>query len=486
MRRNIILFDLDGTLTDSGPGIMKAGQYALRAFGIERDWRELSFFVGPPLSETFAHFVRAENVDAAVAKFREYYQQDGWLDNAPYPGIPALLAHLKSEGKRLFVATSKLDTMAERILEHFGLAPYFDAICGAPEGDKEAGKKVNVVKAALKAAGCDDLSRAVMVGDREHDVIGAHLAGLDVIGAHGGLHDFMQWHKPILTDSGGFQVFSLGELRKITEEGVKFSNPINGAKLFLTPEISMQIQRVLNSDVTMVLDECTPYKIGDRPATEAEAAASMRMSLRWAKRSKDEFERLENPNTLFGIVQGGMFEHLREESLAGLKEIGFHGYAVGGLSVGEPKEEMLRIMDAIVHKLPDDRPRYLMGVGTPEDLVAGVSNGIDMFDCVMPTRNARNGWLFTRFGDVKIKNSRYKNDLRPLDPTCNCYTCRNFTRAYLHHLHKVGEILGARLNTIHNLSYYLNLMQEMRAALEAGTFEEWKAQFAADRARGIE
>ena len=264
--------------------------------------------------------------------------------------------------------------------------------------------------------------------------------GLDVIGAHGGLHDFMQWHKPILTDSGGFQVFSLGELRKITEEGVKFSNPINGAKLFLTPEISMQIQRVLNSDVTMVLDECTPYKIGDRPATEAEAAASMRMSLRWAKRSKDEFERLENPNTLFGIVQGG----------------------------------------------PDDRPRYLMGVGTPEDLVAGVSNGIDMFDCVMPTRNARNGWLFTRFGDVKIKNSRYKNDLRPLDPTCNCYTCRNFTRAYLHHLHKVGEILGARLNTIHNLSYYLNLMQEMRDALEAGTFEEWKAQFAADRARGIE
>ena len=310
--------------------------------------------------------------------------------------------------------------------------------------------------------------------------------GLEVIGAHGGLHGFMKWDKPILTDSGGFQVFSLGALRKISEEGVKFSNPINGAKLFLTPEISMQIQRVLNSDVTMVLDECTPYKIGDRPATEAEAAASMRMSLRWAKRSKDEFERLENPNTLFGIVQGGMFEHLREESLAGLKEIGFHGYAVGGLSVGEPKEEMLRIMDAIVHKLPDDRPRYLMGVGTPEDLVAGVSNGIDMFDCVMPTRNARNGWLFTRFGDVKIKNSRYKNDLRPLDPTCNCYTCRNFTRAYLHHLHKVGEILGARLNTIHNLSYYLNLMQEMRDALEAGTFEEWKAQFAADRARGIE
>ncbi len=357
--------------------------------------------------------------------------------------------------------------------------------------------------------------------------------GLEVIGAHNGLHDFMQWDKPILTDSGGFQVFSLGELRKITEEGVKFSNPINGDKLFLSPEVSMKIQRVLNSDVVMVLDECTPYKIGDRPATELEAAKSMRMSLRWAKRSRDEFDRLENPNALFGIVQGGMFEHLREESLLeaaksmrmslrwakrsrdefdrlenpnalfgivqggmfehlreesleGLKDIGFHGYAVGGLSVGEPKEDMLRIMDHIVHKLPDDRPRYLMGVGTPEDLVAGVSQGIDMFDCVMPTRNARNGWLFTRFGDVKLKNSRYRNDLRPLDPSCNCYTCRNFTRAYLHHLHKVGEILGARLNTIHNLSFYLQIMQEMRDSLEAGTFEAWKKQFAEDRARGVE
>ena len=310
--------------------------------------------------------------------------------------------------------------------------------------------------------------------------------GLEVIGAHGGLHGFMKWDKPILTDSGGFQVFSLGELRKISEEGVKFSNPINGSKLFLTPEISMQIQRTLNSDIVMVPDECTPYKINGRPATEAEAAASMRMSLRWAKRSKDAFEALENPNALFGIVQGGMFEHLREESLEGLKEIGFHGYALGGLSVGEPKEEMLRILDEVAWKLPEDRPRYLMGVGTPEDLVDGVSRGIDMFDCVMPTRNARNGWLFTRFGDVKIKNSRYRNDLKPLDPSCSCYTCRNFTRSYLHHLHKVGEILGARLNTIHNLHFYLQIMEEMRTALEAGTFEAWKQKFREDRSRGIE
>ena len=310
--------------------------------------------------------------------------------------------------------------------------------------------------------------------------------GLEVIGAHGGLHGFMKWDKPILTDSGGFQVFSLGELRKISEEGVKFSNPINGSKLFLTPEISMQIQRTLNSDIVMVLDECTPYKINGRPATEAEAAASMRMSLRWAKRSKDAFEALENPNALFGIVQGGMFEHLREESREGLKEIGFHGYALGGLSVGEPKEEMLRILDEVAWKLPEDRPRYLMGVGTPEDLVDGVSRGIDMFDCVMPTRNARNGWLFTRFGDVKIKNSRYRNDLKPLDPSCSCYTCRNFTRSYLHHLHKVGEILGARLNTIHNLHFYLQIMEEMRTALEAGTFEAWKQKFREDRSRGIE
>ena len=310
--------------------------------------------------------------------------------------------------------------------------------------------------------------------------------GLDVIEKHGGLHKFMGWNKPILTDSGGFQVFSLKGLRKITEEGVKFASPINGDKLFLTPEVSMQIQRVLNSDIVMVFDECTPYKINDRPATEAEAAQSMRMSLRWAKRSKDEFVRLGNPNALFGIVQGGMYEHLREESLRGLVDIGFHGYAVGGLSVGEPKEEMHRIMEKIVWQLPQDKPRYLMGVGTPEDLVEGVSQGIDMFDCVMPTRNARNGWLFTRYGDLKIRNSKYKDDLRPLDPTCDCYACRNFSRAYLHHLQKVNEILGARLNTIHNLHYYLHLMQEIRDALDADRFEQWKQEFYENRARGVD
>ena len=310
--------------------------------------------------------------------------------------------------------------------------------------------------------------------------------GLDVIEKHGGLHQFIGWDKPILNDSGGFQVFSLQGLRKITGEGVIFASPINGDKLFLTPEVSMQIQRVLNSDIVMVFDECTPYKINDRPATEEEAAKSMRMSLRWARRSKDEFVRLGNPNALFGIVQGGMYEHLREESLEGLKEIGFHGYAVGGLSVGEPKEEMHRIMEKIVWQLPEDKPRYLMGVGTPEDLVEGVSQGIDMFDCVMPTRNARNGWLFTRYGDIKIRNSKYKDDLRPLDPTCDCYACKHFSRAYLHHLQKVNEILGARLNTIHNLHYYLHLMQEIRDALDADRFEEWKAEFYENRARGVD
>ena len=310
--------------------------------------------------------------------------------------------------------------------------------------------------------------------------------GLDVIEKHGGLHGFMGWNKPILTDSGGFQVFSLKGLRKITEEGVKFASPINGDKLFLTPEVSMQIQRVLNSDIVMVFDECTPYKINDRPATEEEAAKSMRMSLRWARRSKDEFERLGNPNALFGIVQGGMYEHLREESLKGLTEIGFHGYAVGGLSVGEPKEEMHRIMEKIVWQLPEDKPRYLMGVGTPEDLVEGVSQLIEMFVCVMPTRNARDGWLFTRYGDIKIRNSKYKDDLRPLDPTCDCYACKNFSRAYLHHLQKVNEILGARLNTIHNLHYYLHLMQEIRDALDADRFDEWKEEFYRNRARGVD
>ena len=308
--------------------------------------------------------------------------------------------------------------------------------------------------------------------------------GLEIIRRFGGLHRFMGWNKPILTDSGGFQVFSLGEMRKITEEGVKFSSPINGDRLFLSPEISMQIQRVLNADVVMQFDECTPYEIDGRPATREEAATSMRMSLRWAKRSLDEFQREENPNALFAIVQGGMFEALRDESLAGLETMDFDGVAIGGLSVGEPKEDMQRILAHTGPKLPAHKPHYLMGVGTPEDLVEGVANGIDMFDCVMPTRNARNGWLFTRYGDVKIKNARHKDEDQPLDASCNCYTCQNFSRAYLHHLHRCGEILGARLNTIHNLHYYLELMQDMRKAIDEQRFVEFRVQFAADRARG--
>jgi queuine tRNA-ribosyltransferase len=309
--------------------------------------------------------------------------------------------------------------------------------------------------------------------------------GNDVMSKFGGLHGFMGWDKPILTDSGGFQVFSLGEMRKITEDGVTFNSPINGDKLFLSPEISMQIQRVLNSDIVMQFDECTPYEIDGRPATLEEAAKSMRMSLRWAQRSMNEFKAGENPNALFGIVQGGMYENLRDESLEGLEKIDFPGLAIGGLSVGEPKEDMMRILQHVGPRLPQDKPHYLMGVGTPEDLVNGVSNGVDMFDCVMPTRNARNGWIFTRFGDIKIKNARYKDDKEPLDPTCSCYACRNFSRAYLHHLHRAQEILGARLNTIHNLHYYLDIMQQMRDALDADRFPDWVQQFHADRARGI-
>ncbi len=300
--------------------------------------------------------------------------------------------------------------------------------------------------------------------------------GLPVIAAHGGLHRFMGWDGPILTDSGGFQVFSLGALRKIGEDGVRFSSPINGDKLFLTPEESMRIQRVLNSDVVMIFDECTPY-----PASFDAAAASMRLSLRWARRSRDEFDRLENPNALFGIVQGGMHEALRDESLAGLRDIGFDGFAIGGLSVGEPKEDMARILAHTTPRLPAAKPRYLMGVGTPEDLVHGVQAGIDMFDCVMPTRNARNGHLFTRHGDVRIKNAQYKDDPRPLDESCDCYTCRNFSRAYLHHLFRVGEILGAQLNTIHNLRYYQTLMRELREAIAAGRLAETAAAFHAAR-----
>lgn len=309
--------------------------------------------------------------------------------------------------------------------------------------------------------------------------------GLDVVSKFGGLHRFIAWDRPILTDSGGFQVFSLGAMRKITEEGVKFSSPINGDRLFLSPEISMQIQRVLNADVVMQFDECTPYEIDGQPVTREQAGQSMRLSLRWAKRSLDEFHREGNPNVLFAIVQGGMFEDLRDESLAALEQLDFHGVAIGGLSVGEPKDDMQRILRHTGPKLPAHKPHYLMGVGTPEDLVEGVANGIDMFDCVMPTRNARNGWLFTRYGDLKLRNARYKDEDLPIDESCDCATCRNFSRAYLHHLHRTGEILGARLNTLHNLHYYLQLMREIRASIDAGEFQAFRARFAADRARGI-
>jgi len=309
--------------------------------------------------------------------------------------------------------------------------------------------------------------------------------GTAVLDKFGGLHKFMGWDGPILTDSGGFQVFSLGAMRKITEEGVKFASPIDGSRQFLSPEVSMQIQRSLNSDIVMQFDECTPYEIDGRPATAEEAAKSMRMSLRWAQRSMNEFHRGENPNALFGIVQGGMYESLRDESLAGLEDIDFPGLAIGGLSVGEPKEDMQRILAHVGPRLPENKPHYLMGVGTPEDLVEGVANGVDMFDCVMPTRNARNGWLFTRFGDVKIKNARYKDDEAPLDESCDCYCCKNFSRAYLHHLHRSNEILGARLNTIHNLHFYLKIMQEMRDAIDADKFNEFRIQFRADRSRGV-
>ena len=321
--------------------------------------------------------------------------------------------------------------------------------------------------------------------------------GLEVVKQFGGLHRFEGWRRPMLTDSGGFQVWSLGEMRKISEEGVRFASPVNGDKLFLTPEISMQIQTVLDSDIVMQLDECTPYEQKGHLTTEPEARASMEMSLRWAKRSRDEFARLANRNALFGIVQGGMFEALRAESAARLAELDFPGYAVGGVSVGEPKEDMLRIMARTPRLLPAAKPRYLMGVGTPEDLVDGVAAGIDMFDCVMPTRNARNGHLFTRFGDLKIRNARHRTDERPLDPTCTCHTCAGtplpgggtsggFSRAYLHHLEKCGEMLAPMLASIHNLHYYVNLMREVREALDEGRFAEFARRFKADRARGVD
>jgi len=302
--------------------------------------------------------------------------------------------------------------------------------------------------------------------------------GLEVVAAHGGLHRFMSWPHPILTDSGGFQVFSLGALRKVQDDGVAFASPINGDRLFLTPEVSMDIQRTLGADIVMVFDECTPY-----PATRDEASRSMALSMRWARRSRDAHG--DNPNALFGIVQGSMFEDLRDESLAGLQEIGFDGYAIGGLSVGEPKEEMMRILAHTTPRMPPSHPRYLMGVGTPEDLVAGVEAGIDMFDCVLPTRNARNGWLFTRFGNLKIRNARYRTDTAPIDATCTCAACARFTRAYLHHLQRASEILGARLATLHNLHYYLTLMSGLREAIAADRLPAFVAAFHADRARGI-
>ena len=328
----------------------------------------------------------------------------------------------------------------------------------------------------------NDIDAQIILGNTFHLWL---RPGLEVIEKFGGLHGFNGWNKPILTDSGGFQVFSLGDLRKISEEGVKFKSPIDGASLLLTPEESMRIQAVLNSDIVMVFDECTPYEINGEVATLAQAAESMRMSLRWARRSRDAFDASHNPNSLFGIVQGGMYESLREESLAGLTDIGFDGYAIGGLSVGEPKDDMVRILQHTTPLLPEQAPRYLMGVGTPEDLVASVTAGVDMFDCVLPTRNARNGWLFTRYGDLKLRNARYRDDTRPVDEDCRCYACTNFSRAYLHHLQKVNEILGAHLATVHNLHYFLELMGQMRQAIEMGGLSGFAARFAADRARGI-
>ncbi|HVF17697.1 MAG TPA: tRNA guanosine(34) transglycosylase Tgt [Steroidobacteraceae bacterium] len=300
--------------------------------------------------------------------------------------------------------------------------------------------------------------------------------GMEVMKQFGGLHRFMHWNGPILTDSGGFQVFSLATLRKITEKGVSFRSPINGDAVMLTPERSMQVQRDLDSDIVMIFDECTPY-----PATEEQARKSMELSLRWAARSRAEFNRLENPHSLFGIVQGGMYESLRQASAAGLRDIGFDGYAVGGLAVGEPKEERERVLEAIEPALPSDRPRYLMGVGTPEDLVEAVRRGIDMFDCVMPTRNARNGHLFTSTGVVRIRNAQYEVDTQPIDPACTCYTCANYSRAYLKHLERCNEILGARLATIHNLHYYLELMRQIREAIAANRYAAFAADFYANR-----
>ena len=337
------------------------------------------------------------------------------------------------------------------------------------------------VKGVLPAA-LQQMGAQIILGNTFHLWL---RPGLDVIRTFGGLHRFEGWPLPILTDSGGFQVWSLGAMRTIAEEGVRFASPVNGDRLFLTPEVSMQVQSVLDSDIVMQFDECTPYETNGRTTSEDEARASMALSLRWARRCKAEFERLQNPNALFGIVQGGMYERLRDESLAQLVEMDLPGYAIGGVSVGEPKDDMRRIVAHTPQRLPAGKPRYLMGVGTPEDLVDGVACGVDLFDCVMPTRNARNGHLFTRFGDLRLRNARYKNDARPIDESCACHTCAHFSRAYLHHLDRCGEMLAPMLTSIHNLHFYLHLMGEMRAAIEQQRFAAWRAQFEADRARGV-
>ena len=321
-----------------------------------------------------------------------------------------------------------------------------------------------------------DIGAQIILGNTFHLML---RPGTEIIKKHGDLHDMMNWHGPILTDSGGFQVFSLAKMRKISEEGVRFNSPVDGSKVFLSPEVSMQVQRDLGSDIVMVFDECTPY-----PAEEDVVRRSMERSLRWAERSKSAFIEQNNPNALFGIVQGGTYENLRQESTAGLVEIGFDGYAIGGLSVGEPADERNVTLDHCLPHLPADKPRYLMGVGKPEDLIEGVRRGIDMFDCVIPTRNARTGFLYTHNGILRIRNSKHSDDTRPIDERCGCYTCQNYSRAYLRHLDKCGEILGARLNTIHNLYYFQDLMQRIRSALEADQFEEFSKAFYRQYANG--
>ena len=313
----------------------------------------------------------------------------------------------------------------------------------------------------LRHAGAD-----IILGNTYHLML---RPGTEIIRKHGSLHEFMHWNGPILTDSGGFQVFSLGDVSTISEQGVVFKSPLNGDKVLLTPERSMEVQRDLGADIVMIFDECTPY-----PATEEQARESMQLSLRWAARSK--FAHGDNPAALFGIVQGGMYENLREISTEGLLEIGFDGYAIGGLSVGEPKELMHEVVSYSAQNLPVDKPRYLMGVGTPVDLLDAIGMGIDMFDCVMPTRNVRNGHLFTSAGVVRIRNAKHRDSLEPLDENCDCYTCQNYSRAYLHHLDRTNEILGSRLNTIHNLRFYLNLMEGARGAISAGEFAKFAAE----------